>query len=760
MLRWLFLSGRAPGHDDHIAWRLSALRIILASGFVLQAVVAFDAFITALLTGTYQALWLVGAVYGLLALGLYYSQNNLRRAAALFIAAVYVAGFLISGMVARFEVAGLGIILLYSTPLIARLFFGTRVALAFMCLNFIPFLFLIRHQRLWTFGGELIDFPATPTHIQSVVFVFLNLCIPLAIFRVLHALDALAARYRQASAELETSYRQYREIFHNAGSALLLTDPNGKILQANQLADSLLGRSGADESGGVLFDYLALENSVQLQAFGTEEGGGKLSAYRNREGKMVALENIAQTASENYIVSLRDVSGLHSIHHALELSRERADYLSSHDHLTNLPNRDMLRKYLVSALEQTEESSVIALVSFRLNSIRHANQKFGAHTGDILLRRFADELARALPQSCFCARLRSIVFSFVLDQARSAGEVITQVERIRQALPKEMEIDGQILLVQFSAGIALARHGESEPDDLIRRSEVALDTARRSSDQAATLFDEGDAVQIRRSVEIEVGIVNGMKQNEFRVVYQPKVNRDGTMTGMEALLRWDSPALGHVSPAEFIPIAESAGLIRGLSNFVLEQTCAQLRRWLDSFGTCPPVAINLSASDIARVDLLQLVDDNCAYYQLDPRFLEFEITETGLIANETLAVYHLNELSERGFGIAIDDFGTGYSSLSKLSHFPARSVKIDRSFVSQIGHNKKSEMIIKAIVSLSGILSCSTVAEGVENAEQERFLRDIGCECYQGYYYYRPMEADDITQLILQDTAQQVLRIA
>lgn len=749
MFRWLFLNESALTPAEHAAWKLSALRIILMSGFVLEAAVAIHSSLDAFAVGAYQVLWVVGSFYVVLALGLYYSSRHLQTGAAILIATVYASAFSIVCLVKQYDVAKLGFIFIYTTPIIARLFFGTRLAIGLMAFNIFPFLLLLLNRPIFNVPGFDISLPASNTYVQSLLFLFFNTCVPLAVFRVLHELDLSALRYRQASAALTISHAQYEEVFQNAGTALLLTDATGKILQANQLANTLLGRRADDDEDSALFGWLSLDNSVRLKAPNVDESESmRMSAYRTRDGKLVALENISQTSTDHYIVALRDVSGLHSVHHALQLSLEREDYLSRHDALTNLPNRDMLRSHLQGILGNTDESKVTALVSFRLNSIRHANQQFGAHTGDILLRRFAEELSRVLPKNCFCARLRSIVFSFVVEQSRTPGEIIKLVERVRNSLPRELDVNGENLLVQFSAGIALVRQDDTEPDDLIRRSEVALDTARRSSDQSVTLFDEEDAQQIRRSVEIEVGIVNGLKQNEFRMVYQPKVDRGGNIAGMEALLRWESPALGNVAPAEFIPIAERAGLIRLISNFVMNQVCFQIRDWLDRFADSPVIALNLSATDIARTDLLQLIDSCCHRYDIAPSYIEFEITETGLIANEALTIHHLDELKTRGFNIAIDDFGTGYSSLSKLSHFPAHSVKIDRSFVAQIGHNKKSEMIIKAIISLANILSCHTVAEGVESQAQEIFLKEVGCDFFQGYYYYRPLEISALELLL------------
>ena len=286
------------------------------------------------------------------------------------------------------------------------------------------------------------------------------------------------------------------------------------------------------------------------------------------------------------------------------------------------------------------------------------------------------------------------------------------------------------------------------PEELLRSSEVALDSARRSNDDSIALFEEADAIQIRRSIEIELGIVSAIKNSEFRLVYQPKVDDDGLIAGMEALLRWHSPTLGHVSPAEFIPVAENSGLIRDITRFVVDESCAFIRRTIDLGLKCPPLALNLSAIDIIRNDLLELIDAASTRHATPPDLLEFEITETGLIGNEALAIHHLQELKRRGHSIAIDDFGTGYSSFSKLSNFPVTSIKIDQSFVARIGNCEKSELIIKAIVSLADILSCTSIAEGVEDEVQERFLKSIGCDLFQGYYYHRPLEVAKLNELL------------
>jgi len=765
MFRWLFLNESALTPAEHAAWKISALRIILVSSFFLEGWIAVHSALNSAAQGAYRVLWIVAGLYGLKSLALLVSRRSLKLGASLLIANLYAIAIVVATTVPDPSLARLAYVLAYVTPILARVFFDTRLALVFMLLNTIGCFLVLAEVPVPHLIDLHIAMPYAPQYIHALLFLFINVCIPLAVFRILNAFDLSLARFRDASDALKISYIQYQEIFENAGTALLLTDAYGQILQANRQANLLLGRDPENDDELALFNWLSIDDSVRIApGEADDEGQLRLSAYRTRDGKMVALDNISQTSADHYIVALRDVSNLHSMQHALKLSQERQDYLSNHDALTDLPNRGMLKHYLQALLLNPDPAqlNVTAVVSFRLNSIRHANQQYGAQTGDVLLRRFADELTQVLPKNCFCARLRSIVFSFVVDHLRTPQDVIQFVDQVRQGLPTEVELNGETLLVQFSAGIAIVRPEDVEPDDVLRRSEVALDTARRSNDQSVTLFDEDDALQILRGVEIEVGIVNGLKQNDFYMMYQPKVTHDGAVLGVEALLRWKSPTLGKVSPAEFVPIAERSGLIQQISEFVLQQACRQVRSWLDEFGESPVIALNLAASDIAQPGLLDLIAKTCHNYRVEPQYLEFEITETGLSANEALSIQHLHALKNHGYRIAIDDFGTGYSSLSKLSHFPAHTVKIDRSFVAQIGYNRKSEMIIKAIVSLAKILACTTVAEGVENESQELFLKEVGCDLFQGYYYHRPLNIHAMNTLLRAShlKAKQLLQVS
>jgi len=751
MYRWLFLTESGISPAEHMRWKISALRIILVSGFILESLIAVHSSLDAVAIGAYQVIAIVISFYIFLAAGLYCSEKHPDLAAGLLIASVYAAGASIVFFVQVDEIAKLGIIFIYTTPIIARIFFGGRIALTLMLLNFLPFFYLLSNQPFPHYAALNLTLAGSHTYLQALLFLFFNVCIPLAVFRVLHALDASAMRYRESSSALLNSHAQFEDFFENTGVPTLLCETGGRILQANRMAKELIGRNDDTQIEETLFDWLPRASkgngdSENMRRMPLESLRGQ--ALTSTNGRQVFLEYVTKTAQNNYIVVLRDTSGQDRIEEVMRQNREREVFLSLHDTLTKLPNRESLLRHLADAIPLLKTDKVLAMASIRLNSIRHANEKFGANTGDVLIQRFADELRKALPANAFCARLRSIVFSIILPPARTPGDLVYQVEQLCNSLPKEIVIDGNSLIVQISTGVALARSCNMAPGELMRGSEVALDSARRLNDDSVAIFDEADAVQIHRNIEVELGLVSALKNAEFRLVYQPKVNSHGQIAGLEALLRWNSPTLGHVSPGEFIPIAESRGLIHDITRFVVEETCAFIRRTIDSGQKCPPIALNLSAVDIIRYDLLELIDAACKRYTTPPEMLEFEITETGLIGNEALAVHHLKELNLRGNTIAIDDFGTGYSSFSKLSNFPVSSIKIDQSFIERIGHCAKSELIIKAIVSLADILSCTSIAEGVEDETQVSFLKSIGCDLFQGHYYHRPLEVANLEDLL------------
>lgn len=752
MFEWLLLKENALSAAENSVWRESALRIILVSALLVAVIIGAISISGALKDGSTYVLVLFSGFVALQVLAIFASARRPAIGSAILIGSVYAAAFCLVYFGSYPQIARLGIVLVYAAPLLGRLFFGPRVALALMAVNVAPFLLLLKDYPLPSYPGVI----ASPSDqhgydIQSLLFLFFNICLPLSVFRLLHALDVAIKRQRTATAELESSHAQYEEIFENAGFAIFLCDTRGEILKSNAQSDSLLERRHSKNEGGSnIFQLIKHKPHHANESVVTDMAAlAPQQQFQTHHGRLVLIQNVIRTSEKHIMVLLRDLAPMQRIQEELDRSKARESFLSSHDQLTQLPNRNLLLERLGEAMKDRSPRHQIALVLIRLDSVKYINDARGTLAGDALIAGFARALRQLLPAESLCARLRSALFCFTIECTHDDNAVITQIEQIRRNLPEQLSVGTEDCRVELSMAVAFSRPGETDGDQLLQRCKLALDAARQSGSRDVAVFDDDTVARIRRRLSIEQAIVMALREDEMRLVYQPKVTNQGKIVGLEALVRWHSPLLGEVSPAEFIPIAESCGAIPLITAFVLDTACAYLRQRLDVGQACLPIAINLSANDIVRTDLVQQINDACQKYTLSTHLLEFEITETGLVGDESLAISHLEALSKKGYGITIDDFGTGYSSLQKLSRFPTRSIKIDQSFVAQIGVSEKSELIIRAVVSLARIMSCTTVAEGVETAEQEHFLKAIGCELFQGFYYYRPLEREQIDQLLM-----------
>ena len=750
MFEWLLLKENALSAAENTIWKESALRIILVSGLFLEFVIGTLSAVDAMRVGAY---YIVAVVVGFCVALLFAAHASIRRplvGSAMLIVTIYAAAFCIVYFTREQEVRKLGILFIYTTPLIAGIFFGTRLALVLMVANILPFVMLVMNRPLPAYPHLSVLTVDGHAYIQSLLFLFFNICVPLAVFRLLHALDAAIQRQRAATAELESSHAQYQEIFENAGGAILLCDKLGRILKSNAMADALIGRPDCHKGQlANLFSLIVHKcRDAHEQAVADVAALQTGQEFQTRDERLLAIESIASTSGMHYMLTLRDISHIRQIQEALEHSKARESFLSNHDQLTRLPNRNLLRQQLEQAMAVMGPRRRIALVLIRLDSIKYINDSRGTVAGDALILAFANALRQLLPPDSLHARLRSVLFCFTIESHYGSNDVIPQVEYIRSCLPTELQIGNEVHQLQLSMAVAFSLPDETDGDQLIQRGKLAMDVARHSGNRNVAIFDDQAGAQVRRRLSIEQALVTALRENEMRVVYQPKVTHEGHIVGLEALVRWRSPTLGELSPSEFIPVAENCGAMHLITAFVLEQVCVYVRKTLDLDGSCLPIAINLSANDIVREDLLDMVNAICQQYRVSPEQLEFEITETGLVGDENLAITHLEALTAQGYAITIDDFGTGYSSLQKLSRFPTKSIKIDRSFVAQIGISEKSEVIIRAVVSLAKILSCTTVAEGVETLAQETFLKAIGCQFFQGFYYYRPMECEQLSEVL------------
>ncbi len=418
-----------------------------------------------------------------------------------------------------------------------------------------------------------------------------------------------------------------------------------------------------------------------------------------------------------------------------------------HDPLTGLPNRVLFLDRLEHALARLgRRRSLAAILFVDLDHFKVVNDSLGHHVGDELLAAAASRLTQAVRASDTVARLGGDEFGILLEDISSERDAVETAERIAAQFARPFAPAGGRHFVTTSIGIALARGGEL-PQELIRDADAAMYRAKDRGRARHELFDEAMRGRAVARLRVEDDLLRALERGELRLDYQPVVSlADLSIAGVEALLRWDHPERGVISPSEFIPIAEENGLIEPIGRWVLERACQEAARWFRALPDAPPIGIsvNLSAVQVAKRDLPELVASAVDGAALDPPCLSLEITETMMLGDADALTDALRALKAIGVRLVLDDFGTGCSSLGCFTHLPLDALKVDRSFVDGLGTERHDTAITEAIIAMSRALSLEVIAEGVETPLQVGELTRLGCDLAQGFYFSRPVPARDV----------------
>ncbi len=424
----------------------------------------------------------------------------------------------------------------------------------------------------------------------------------------------------------------------------------------------------------------------------------------------------------------------------------RIAHMAHHDALTGLPNRVLFHERLDETLMRVRRyAEIIAVLYLDLDQFKNVNDTLGHPVGDKLLVAVADRLRTCLRECDMIARFGGDEFAVLQIGLAGPHEAGAFAERIVTLLSEPYDIDGQQCAIGASVGIALAPADGETAEQLLRNADIALYQAKEDGRRVFRFFEPGMGASLRARRTLELDLRKALAAGEFEVYYQPLVTLEtGVISGFEALLRWHHPVRGTVAPAEFIPLAEEVGLIVPIGEWVLRQACAKAAAWPDDLK----VAVNLSPVQFKKGNLPQVVFATLASAGLPAARLELEITESIFLANSETNLATLRRLRALGVGISMDDFGTGYSGLSYLRAFPFDKIKIDRSFISELGERADCMAIIKAITNLGSNLGIPTLAEGAETEKQLAWLREAGCTEMQGYLFSRPVPASEIAGLL------------
>ncbi len=525
-----------------------------------------------------------------------------------------------------------------------------------------------------------------------------------------------------------------RIAFVNEGFCTLYRCTRDDVIGQNPLA---FGIAAKHES--ILNDLL--EHVFEREAFEAEATARRKDGTEfELELQLIPVEDAGRLT--HWVTFVRDITEMKNTVGQLR-------HQATHDPLTGLPNRVMLLDQLEKAIERAREHvSTVALLLMDLDRFKEVNDSFGHQFGDTLLKQVAVRLQNQLRGTDAVFRLGGDEFAIIVTSPRDIESIAATAKRALDALEPPFVVNGQVLEVGASIGIAVYPDHGSDVKTLLRRADVAMYAAKAA--QAGWAFHR-DEYESRSPDELGlvVEIRQAIERDEFELYYQPKLHlRSGLMTRAEVLIRWNHPLRGLLVPAAFIPVAERTGLIRNMTDWIFDHALAQCRAWHDT-GAPVHLAVNVSAKSVQEHALPQKLQALLDKWGIDPRFIKIEITESSIMADPNHALAITSLLQGLGIRLSIDDFGTGYSSLVHLRQLPVDEIKIDKSFVMGMRNNEADAAVVRAVIDLGHNLGKQVCAEGVEDQETWQRLADLGCDLAQGYFIGKPMPADALMKWLM-----------
>ena len=523
----------------------------------------------------------------------------------------------------------------------------------------------------------------------------------------------------------------------------------------------------AFESGGVDYISKPLQIPELLSRVNSQLNLQNLRKELLQKNQLLQIEIYSRLTAETEIRQLnfdleyrvqQRTSELQAEIEQRQKMQEKLEYLAWHNALTGLPNRLWLIEKIEQLLSKLKDRSdrKFTTIIFDCNRFKIINDSLGRQAGDRLLKMVSNRLCSQISdRDIEITHFGEDKFAILLENVADESEAIAFVEKIQKSLALAFTIERREIFITFNVGIVICDSSFNEPNEIFRAADLAIQKAKSSSGHYYRVFDATIKNNTLEILEIETDLHLALKNRELYLNYQPIISlKTGMITGFEALIRWNHPHKGFISPAKFIPVAEQTNLIIPLGMWILRSACEQIKEWQDRLQgqyTDFTVSINISGKQFEQEDFIEQLDRIVAETGVDIKQLKFEITETLLMDNTENAERVFRQLRDRQIQLAIDDFGTGYSSLSYLDRFPVDTLKIDRSFVSRLNEANQTSTIVKATLDLAHNLGFNVVAEGVETQQQIDRLKNWGCEFAQGYFYAKPLGQEAAWQFLIRN---------
>jgi len=567
-------------------------------------------------------------------------------------------------------------------------------------------------------------------------------------------------RYAIQRKRVEEKLRLAATVFDNTQEGILITDDKTNIISVNQALCSITGYQADELIGNTpsiikseqhshaffrqLWDILNKSGQWRGEIWNRRKNGEIFPTWVNISAVRSNSASEPSSRISHYVAVFTEIT-------ELKLSEERLNYLAHHDPLTGLPNRLLFHDRLEQAVLQAQRNKFMVAVMFLdLDRFKIINDTLGHVIGDELLVAVAERLKRCAREIDTIARLGGDEFAVIITQIHQESDVELVAKKIIHTLSSVYSVGGYEVFITASIGINLYPGIDNDRGKLLENADVAMYHAKQYGRNNYKFYStDMNAVAFERLM-LETNLRHALEREEFTLYYQPQIDmQSGQVNGVEALIRWQHPDLGLVSPLEFIPLLEETGLILPVGEWVIRTACGQIREWLDAGFPPLTMAVNLSARQFRQPNLIEMIEQMLLEFDIPPELLELELTESVMMDDIEETVATLQKFKQLGLKIAIDDFGTGVSSLGYLKHFPIDTLKISHDFVLNLPADSADASIASAVIGLARNMQLSSVAEGVENQGQMDFLRGQDCERIQGFLFSRPIPSDQMTALLM-----------